>query len=167
MTLQEIKSLQAYNAWANNRIFDLLSSLPAEQYMQDMKSSHGGIHGTLTHMVSAENIWLQRFKGPAGPPLVAAEIPSLAALKKIWEGVGFDTAKWLGMMTDKKLGESFIMKTSTGETFVYIYWQAFQHMVNHSSFHRGQIVTMLRQHGVQPVNTDLIRFYREMTKLAR
>ena len=167
MTLQEIKNLHAYNSWANNRLFDLLATLPVDQYMQDMKSSHGGIHGTLTHMVGAEKVWLERFKGPVGPFLKAAEIPSLAALKKIWEEVGYDTARWLGIMTDKKLGESFVMKTSKGETYAHVYWQAFQHMINHSSYHRGQIVTMLRQLDIQPVSTDLILFYREAGKLSR
>jgi uncharacterized damage-inducible protein DinB len=40
-------------------------------------------------------------------------------------------------------------------------WQALQHLVNHGSYHRGQVTTMLRQVGAGPVSTDLIVFYRE------
>jgi uncharacterized damage-inducible protein DinB len=54
MTLQEIKLLVAYNRWANQRLFDALSQLPAEPYTRKMNSSHGGIHGTLAHIVGAE-----------------------------------------------------------------------------------------------------------------
>ncbi len=164
MTLTEAKLLHAYNSWASNRIFDALITLPPDQYLQDMKSSHGGIHGTLVHIVGAEKIWLERFKGAPQPFLTQDPPKSLSALKPVWEKVGYDTAKWLGAMTDKTLQETFTAKTLKGDTFTNSYWQAFQHVVNHSSYHRGQIVTMLRQHGAQPPTTDLILFYRETAK---
>lgn len=116
-------------------------------------------------MVGAEKIWLERFQGEAQPFLKVAEIPSLADVKTIWEKVGYDTAKWLGSMNDKALQGTFAMKTMKGDTFTQVFWQAFQHLVNHSSYHRGQIVTMLRQLDVTPPATDLIRFYRETQKL--
>jgi uncharacterized damage-inducible protein DinB len=166
MRLQEIKLLHAYNAWANNRFFDALATLPTEQYVQDMKSSHGGIHGTLTHIVGAEKIWLSRWlANPDAMILKAVDVGSLAELRSIWEKVGYDMAKFLGTMSDKKLQETFSMKTSKGTTLTHVYWQAIQHMVNHSSYHRGQITTMLRQLQVDPPSTDLIRFYRETGKL--
>jgi len=164
MTLQEIKILHAYNSWANNRIFEALTSLSDEQYKQDMKSSHGGIHGTLVHIVGAEKIWLERFKGAPQAPLSQDPPKSLADLKAVWEKVGYDTAQWLGNMTDKKLMETFTAKTLKGDTFTNTFMQALQHVVNHSSYHRGQIVTLMRQLGVQPLSTDLILFYRETAK---
>lgn len=165
MTLQEIKLLQAYNSWANNRIFDALAGMNEEDYRKTMNSSHGGIHGTIVHMVGAEKIWLERWKGTPGPFLKSDEIPSLAGVKAIWEKVGFDTAQWLGSMSDRKLQETFTMKTLKGDTLTHVYWQAFQHVVNHSSYHRGQIITMMRQASVVPPATDLIFFYRETNKL--
>lgn len=165
MTLQEMKLLHAYNSWADNRIFEALAQLPAEQYLADMKGSHGGIHTTLSHLVGAEKIWLERFMGvPTEPFLDAKSIPSLSDLKKIWEKIGYDTAKWLGTTGDKKLQETFTMKNIKGEASTQIYWQAFQHLVNHSTYHRGQIITLLRQIGVKPPSTDLILFYREAAK---
>ena len=166
MTLSEIKLLHAYNSWANNRIFDGAAQLPTEQYKQDMKSSHGGIHGTLTHIVGAEKIWTSRLVGTQEMTVLkGADVDSLAELKSIWEKVGFETAKFLGTMTDKKLGETFTMKTTEGKTYTNVYWQAFQHVVNHSTYHRGQIITMMRQLGVKPPGSDLIVFYRETGKL--
>jgi uncharacterized damage-inducible protein DinB len=164
MILSEVKLLHAYNAWADNRIFDALAQLPTEQYLQDMKGSHGGIHTTLVHLVGAQKIWLERFQGAAQPFLSENPPKSLAELKAIWEKVGYDTAKWLGGMSDKKLQETFAMKTSKGDTFTHVYWKAFQHVVNHSTYHRGQIITMLRQLGVKPPGTDLILFYRDTGK---
>ena len=165
MTLKEITLLHAYSSWASNRIFDAVAALPADQYMQDMKSSHGGIHGTLTHMVAAEKIWLSRWVGKPDARLMGTDAaPSLSDVKAVWEKVGYETALFLGTMTDKKLQETFPMTTSKGETFNHVYWQAIQHVVDHSSYHRGQIVTMMRQLGVKPPGTGLIGFYREAGK---
>jgi len=161
MTLQEIKTLHAYNSWADNRIFDALAPLPEEQYFQDMKGSHGGIHTTLVHLVGAQKIWMERFQGAPQPFLSSNPPKSLAELKTVWTKVGYDTAKWLGAASDARLRETFTMTTSSGQSFTHVYWQAFQHLVNHSSYHRGQIVTMLRQLGVKPPSTDMIVFYRE------
>jgi uncharacterized damage-inducible protein DinB len=164
MTLQEVKILHAYNAWANNRIFDAVHRLTDEQYKTDMKTSHGSIHGTLTHIVGAEKIWLERFTGNPQPFLKADEIATASALRAIWEKVGYGMAQWIGTMSDRKLQDVFEMKTLKGDVYTHVYWQAFQHVVNHSSYHRGQIVTMLRQLDAQPVSTDLILFYRETKK---
>ncbi len=164
MTLQEIKTLHAYNAWATNRIFEATEAMPAEQYMRDMKSSHGGIHGTLVHMVGSERVWLGRWIEKPEAFLTAADAPSHAALFALWQSVGFEVAKFLGTMTDKKLQGTFTMKTATGEVFEHILWQAFQHVVDHCSYHRGQVITMMRQQSITPPNTGLIRFYRETSR---
>ncbi len=164
MTLQEIKTLHAFNAWADNKFFDALEALSPEHYAQDLKSSYGGIRGTMTHIVAAEKLWLERFRGAPQPMLAEKDVATLAGLKAIWGKTGFETAQWLGTMSDKKLQETFVMKTVKGDSFTHVYWQAFQHLVNHSSYHRGQIVTMLRQLGHTPPTTDLIRFYRESSK---
>jgi uncharacterized damage-inducible protein DinB len=161
MTLFEIRTLHAYNSWASNRIFEALEAIPSEQYLQDMKGSHGGIHTTLIHMVGAEKVWLERFQGAAQPFLSENPPASFAELKSIWEKVGFDTAKWLGTQSDKSLQGTFTMKTLKGDSFTHVFWQAYQHVVNHSTYHRGQVVTMMRQLGVKPPSTDLIQFYRE------
>ncbi len=165
MTLQEVKLLQAFNAWASQRIFDAVEKLAPELYMLDMKSSHKSIHGTLTHFVAAEKLWLSRFVGkPDSKMLTTAEVPSLADVKAVWEKNGYEHAKFLATMTDKKLQETFTTTNPRGETVTQIYWQIMQHVVDHSTFHRGQIVCMMRQQGVQPPATGLVGFYREINK---
>ena len=165
MTLHEIKLLHAFNAWDTNRIFDAVGALPADDVLKDMKSSHQGIHGTLFHIVAGEKIWLSRWVGnPDARLMAASEAPSLADVKAVWEKAGFDMAKFLGSMSDKKLHETFTMTTSTGQTYTHLYWQAIQHLVDHSSYHRGQIITLMRQLGHTPPSTGLIAFYREIAK---
>ncbi len=164
MTLQESKLLHAFNSWATNKILDAVAAMPADDIMRDMKSSHGSIHGTLTHLVAAEKIWLSRWLGsPDSQHMQPSAVPTLADLRVAWEKVGYETARWLGTMTDRKLQETFTM-TSKGEHFTHTFAQAFQHVVDHSTYHRGQVITLMRQLGAQPPSTGLIAFLRETRK---
>jgi uncharacterized damage-inducible protein DinB len=166
MTLQEVKLLHAFNSWATQRVFDVITTLTPEQFTRDMGSSHQSIHGTLLHIVSAEKTWLSRLNSqPESPKLQRSDLPTAAALHAEWEKVGLDTAKWLGTMTDNKLQDTFTMTTSGGTTYRHTFVQAVQHIVDHGSYHRGQIVALLRQLGVTPPATGMIRFYRETAKV--
>lgn len=165
MTLNEIKLLHAFNSWADNRIFEGVAQLTPEQYVRDMKSSHGSIHGTLTHLVGAEKMWLSRWVAKPDAALLSAnDVASLKGLKEIWERVGYDTAKFLSTMNDKKLQETFTYTTTKGQQYTYVYWQAIQHVADHSTYHRGQIITLMRQLDVTPPSTGLSLFYRETNK---
>src|SRR3989442_12484037 len=71
MSPGEVRELFEFNAWASRRIFDGVGQLAPVDYLRDLKSSHGGIHGTLFHIVWAEQLWLHRWLGkpaPAVPP---------------------------------------------------------------------------------------------------
>jgi uncharacterized damage-inducible protein DinB len=166
MTLQQAKLLHAFNAWATQKIFDALAAVPPETLRADLKASHGSIFGTLIHLVGAEKIWLSRWTGtPDTTFLSPKDVPDLVALKGMWETVGYETARWLGSMTDRKLQEPFSFANVRGETLTQLIWQAFQHVVDHSTYHRGQIITLLRQSGLTPPATSMILFYREATKV--
>jgi uncharacterized damage-inducible protein DinB len=165
MILQEIKQLVAFNRWANRIFFDALSQLPAEQYGRDMHSSHGGIHGTLAHLVGAEKGWLRRWlRQPETASAAVRQLTSLTALRADWESLCADMSQFVDTLDDQKLQEILTTQTLAGST-TSKYWQMIQHVVDHSSYHRGQIVTMLRQLGVEPPSTGLIRFYRESSEI--
>jgi uncharacterized damage-inducible protein DinB len=161
MMLNDIRTLHAYNTWASTRIFDALASVSDEQYLADMKSSHGGIHSTLVHMVGAEKVWLERFQGEAQPFLSQNPPGSLAGLRGIWDATRAKTTAWLDRQSDQSLEGTFTLTTVKGDVFTHVFWQAFQHVVNHSTYHRGQVVTMMRQLGIKPPSTDLALYYRE------
>ena len=166
MTLQETKMLTAYSAWATNRIFEALEKLSAEETTRDLKSSHRSIHGTLTHLVGAEKMWLSRMAGtPDKAMITPADVPTVADVKSTWEQTGFAMARFLGAMTDKKLQETFSFPTSSGGQFTYRFSEALQHVVNHATFHRGQVVGLMRQMGHTPPDTGLTVFIRETRKM--
>jgi uncharacterized damage-inducible protein DinB len=162
MNVAEVRELYEFNAWAHRRIFDALAGLPPEPYQRDLKSSHGGLHGTLCHIVWAEQLWLTRWLGAPAPAVAQGkDLGSLAEVRARWDEVETRRRAFLDGLTDAKLTATITVQPSSGGAYVHTYLQTLQHAVDHSSYHRGQIITLLRQLGIKPPSTGLILFYRE------
>jgi len=161
MTLQDVKLLHAYNAWASSRTLEAASALSADDYTRALGTGHGSIHGTLVHMVAAEKRWLSRWVGRPEPSLVTpAEVQTLDALRTLWESVGYETARFLGTLTDRRLQETVSATTPEGTPFTVTLQQSIQHVVDHSSYHRGQAASLMRQLGHTPPQTGMVLFFR-------
>jgi uncharacterized damage-inducible protein DinB len=159
--LNEFLELFDYNAWANRTILDAVAQIPEEQYFRDLKSSYGGVHGTLAHIVWAEQLWLHRWVGKPNPAVPqGADLKSLAEVRSRWEELEAERGRFLAAFPESRLDEQRLVKPSSGGEYVHTFRQMFHHFINHSSYHRGQIVTLLRQLGVKPPSTDLILYYR-------
>ncbi len=162
MTLADIQTLYDFNYWAKARIMSVVETLNQDQFTKDLGSSHGGIHGTLVHIVGAEHIWLSRWVGqPVFRLLNPTDYPTIPAVRQKWDEVEQQMGEFVGGLTEENLSAIVMYKTTEGKQFSNPLWQMMQHVINHSTYHRGQIVTMLRQLGVKPIGTDLITFYRE------
>jgi uncharacterized damage-inducible protein DinB len=162
MTVAAVQELFAYNAWANRHFFAALRPLPAEPYFRDLKTSHGGIHGTLCHIVWAEQLWLNRWLGKPNPAVPQGrDLATLDAAQARWETVETARGPFLAELTERRLGDTVAVKPSTGGEYLHTFRQMLRHAVDHSTYHRGQLVTLLRQVGVTPPSTGLIVFYRE------
>lgn len=163
MTIKDIRELFDFDEWATNRTLDSVSSLSEEQFKRDLKSSHGGIYGTLVHICGADWIWLERWKGNSPTGLMSVEeLPSLDALKKRWTLYRAEVRSFLQSLDDARLQQPLAYKDTKGNQNVQPLYQQLVHKINHASYHRGQIVTMLRQLGAKPQNTDLVGFYRTL-----
>ena len=159
--MNEFLELFDYNAWANRTIFDAVAQLPADQYFRDLKSSYGGIHGTLAHIVWAEQLWLHRWLGRPNPAVPqGTDLRSLAEVRARWEEVEAERGRFVAGFSEARLDDTRLVKPSSGGEYVHSFRQMFRHFINHSSYHRGQIVTFLRQLGARPPSTDLILYYR-------
>jgi uncharacterized damage-inducible protein DinB len=161
MNRKEILELFDYDLWANNRLFETAAQLPLEKYAQDLKASHGGIHGTLTHIVAEQKMWLGRWTGSRNTSLLQGkDVGTLLELIAIWEKVSSETAQFLSTLSDENLHQSLTITTSNGQQFTHTFQQMMQHLVNHSTGHRSQVSAMMRQLGFVPPAIDLITYYR-------
>lgn len=155
-----IGGLYRYNDWANEQLLDAASRLPAADFTRDLSSSHRSIRDTLTHIVWSEWIWLQRWKG-VSPTLVfaPADFPDAEALRERFRSVSGERSAFLGETSAATLLQVVEYTNLQGETWRYPLWQQLHHVVNHSTYHRGQVVTLLRQTGAAAPATDLLVYY--------
>lgn len=144
--------LYEYNQWANKRVFDALLA----QNVNDEK-----ILTLMSHVVSALNIWLCRIKGesPAAFPLWKKY--ELHELIQMSEEI---TKKWVDFVEATESFDRVLVYTNyVGDPYENNVEQIMIHLVNHSSYHRGQVALLLRQKGMEPINTDYITYDRVIT----
>ena len=159
MNKTDVEYLYSYNRWANARILDAVSGLTEEQFTMDMKSSHGSIRDTLSHILAAEWIWLERWNGVSPKALLnPSAFPTVGALRERWSEVEQGYNEFIERITDASLDAVITYTNTKDEEWSYPLVQMLQHVMNHSSYHRGQVITMLRQLGEKTVTVDLLVF---------
>jgi uncharacterized damage-inducible protein DinB len=165
MDISAIQALYDYNRWANARVLEAASSLSEEQFTKDLGNSFGSVRDTLAHILGAEWIWLQRWKGLSPTSLLSAEkFPTVTSLKDIWDEVERERAAFIQGEGASRLQEVITYTNTRGHTFSYPLWQMLVHVANHSTYHRGQVTTLLRQLGAHAVSTDFLEYYDELAK---
>ena len=163
MNVDDVQTLLDYHYWARDRVFEALESLTPEQFSRPIESSFPSIRETLVHLYGADWIWRSRWDGisPRGLP-DAAGFPDLDSIRAAWQ-----IEEQRVRATLDRLGEDGILKPIeyrgfSGPPQAQPFWQMVQHLVNHGSYHRGQLTTMLRQVGAKPPkDPGLMAFYRE------
>ena len=160
--IDEIRGLYEYHRWANQRLLDAVSKLTPEQFNQNLQSSFPSVRDTLVHMMGADWIWLARWKGvsPTSQP-DTWDLSSFESIRAQWLLLEAQQTAYISALSDAALRSWIDYRTLKGEPFSNPLWQLLRHVVNHASYHRGQVTTMLRQLGAAAVSTDLIVFYRE------
>ena len=155
MRLDEIRDLFSYTEWANDAVIAAIRALPEEQYAT--------VRDTLAHIIFAEWVWLRRWKGesPTAPPAWAGQAPAQDALVKHLREVEAERGALLDSLSDDDLARDVPYRNLAGDPFTNRLGHLMQHVVNHSTYHRGQVVMKIRQLGVQPPSTDLIVWFRK------
>jgi uncharacterized damage-inducible protein DinB len=150
-----------YSAWATSQVLEACSNLTLEQLDIGLGASHSSILGTFRHIHDGERVWLVRLGEGTNACLPPESAPAhsfeflVRSWPELWEGY----RKWLEAASDADLNVETSTILPDGRCFRVPHWQIVLHAINHSSFHRGQIITMLRAFGVPPPNTDLTAYY--------
>jgi uncharacterized damage-inducible protein DinB len=166
MNLLDVRNLFDYTEWANGLALDAAAELSAENLHRDFNISHGSILGTLTHMAGAEWIWLERWHGqsPAKAEAWSLWTPEacadLATLNGRWRELIDRRARFILELDESRLPEEMPFKLLSGDASSLPLVSQMQHIANHSTMHRGQVVGMIRQLGIAPPSTDLLFYLR-------
>jgi len=156
------RDLLLYMLWADRTTLRAVREVSPEHLRRDAGISFGSLFGTMVHILGSQRRWLARFSGhaPARIP-TQDDFPDLLSWIHSWEETASEVEAFLAALTDEQLAAPLSWVDSEGATVTRPLWQPVVHLVNHTSYHRGQIVSLLRQMGYQPPSTDLIRFFLE------
>jgi uncharacterized damage-inducible protein DinB len=158
-----ILPLASYNVWANQLMAQALVSLPEETTTRELPSSFNSLLKTVLHMLDAESIWWQRVKLSERIVIPSENfngnmheaVNQLLQVSRQWQ-------EWVQNAQEHMLQHEFIYHNSKKEQFKQPVWQMLIHLFNHGTYHRGQLITMLRQAGVEKIpQTDFIVFARK------
>ena len=169
MNLQDLQTMVDYHYWARDRMLDALEPLTSDQYNRDLGNSFKSIRETVTHIYAAEWAWYQRWMGDAPTALLPADLfPDLAALRNAWAVHEAKMRAFVDGLGEEGVARVLEYKLLSGHAGASPVWQMVQHVVNHASYHRGQVTTMLRQMGATPAKgLDMIAYYRVKQSEAR
>jgi uncharacterized damage-inducible protein DinB len=169
--LEHYRFMARYNRWFNTRLFEACEQLSDEERKRDRGAFFGSIHHTLTHLVLADKIWLQRFTRqgvmfaalppellamPEGADYTSDLHPDWSDLKRTREALDTAIENWLQEMPPEFVLSTLRYVNTKGVQRAHPAWQALSHLFNHQTHHRGQVTALLSQAGVDVGVTDLI-----------
>ncbi|MGA2967245.1 MAG: DinB family protein [Terriglobales bacterium] len=152
-----LNELFNYNYWARDRLLQSCATLTEEQFLRPLGSSFPSIRDTLAHMVAVEWLWLERWRGRSPQSLLSSEeFPTVAAVSERWRTVESEMRAYQATLSEEALDCNLPYINFKGETWTYNLWRMMVHLLNHQSYHRGQVATLLRQLGLQPLQVDFL-----------
>ncbi len=162
MTKNYFIQLADYNIWANNIVHSWFENITDAQWEQPVVSSFESIAVTALHIADAETIWLERFNQepvPVWRPFVFKG--SKQEIQEVWKKSSQGLRSFIENFDETKLTVKLSFKRFNGVAYEVPHYQLFAHVFNHSTYHRGQIVTLLRQTGFTGISsTDMSGFFQ-------
>jgi uncharacterized damage-inducible protein DinB len=169
MTKDDIRLLFEYDRWANNRILRAASALTPEQFTRDLGSSFVSVRDTLVHIIRGEWGWLTYWKSTShstaflqdlwagdNPLFQVDAFPDVAAVARKWAEVEKEQTEFVNSVTEEALRRTLpVLEKQLNLAHLM------QHLANHSTYHRGQIASMIRRLGAEPLPTDFAFFLLE------
>ncbi len=159
-----------YTIWANRVLLEACAALSEEELRRNLGASHSSLLRTLRHIYDAERSWTYNLISNSIPSLAEIEAagvsdqsrpdPIFESLQQSWFKLWDEARQWIAPLSEEDLARELSFRQRDGTDLLLPRWQVLLHMVNHSTLHRGQIITMLRALGKQPPSVDLLRYYR-------
>jgi uncharacterized damage-inducible protein DinB len=160
MTRDELQFLLDYNAWAYARVWAIIDTLTDAQFNQDTGYSFGSIRQQVTHCMSVERRWAARLLGEPVPDRVSTDAtPGVAAVRTLWHDMQAGTRAMMDRLTDADLLATMAYTMpQRGGAKEDPRGLVCQHVMNHATDHRAQILAMLHMLGVSGAEQDIILY---------
>jgi uncharacterized damage-inducible protein DinB len=153
----DLVSLYAFNSWANARVLESLRALSEADYAKEQGGGWPSLRATFVHIAGATDAWAERFSGRETTRLATIEeLPGLEDAARVLLAAEEKHARLLPTYDAPRLAGPFTWRNLKGETKTAPFWVVVRHVVNHQTYHRGQISAMVRRLGHAPKSTDMV-----------
>ncbi|MEI9955033.1 MAG: DinB family protein [Ferruginibacter sp.] len=142
-----LQQYASFNIWATNILFERITKIPEEKITQEIVSSFPSVYKTALHLWQAESIWWQRIN--KAEKIIVLSETFTGSFNELKEGIAQQSRQWkkyVDAIAAEGLNETFSF-VRNGQPFTMIVHDMLLHLFNHATFHRGQLVTLLRQLG--------------------
>ncbi len=161
MRLETIQCLFGYTYWAFERVWDCIAQLTDDQFAEDLGYSSGSIRNHVIHLISSHHRWVDRMRRtPPIPHLRFDDYSSLIETKSKWNEAKIEFLDYVNSLDQAHLYEVIPYEiTGRGISAKNHRWEILLHLVNHSTDHRAQILTLLNQQfNIETQEQDLILY---------
>jgi uncharacterized damage-inducible protein DinB len=157
----DFASLYAFNRWANGKMLDACRKLAPEQYAAEPVPGWGSVRSTVYHIAVVTDGWLRTLANDPDLNMpTEAEVQTIDDAARILERAYRTVDSVLPTLTPELLTTPRAFTRGT-RTAVFPPWLVLRHVVNHTTYHRGQVASKLKRFGIQQAETDLVYWHRE------
>lgn len=148
----------SYHMWANEQVFRHVESLPAEVFLKEVQLGFSSVAEAMAHILAVDEIWFARLKGESPAGLATTSFTSVRQAAQSFRQLLQENLDYLKEQEDFHRIVSY--KSIKGEPFHNTVVEIIQQVVNHGTYHRGNITTLLRSQGYKGAVTDYVAFLR-------
>lgn len=150
-----LKDHWQFHQWRVSEITAWISALNPEILTEKNEGTFGSLDLLVRHLYFAEWVWYRRLKGDSGPFQVDELIPMLEICVK-WREI---SALWAEEV-DTAHERTMTYRNLSGDFFSSHISEVMMHLVDHASYHTGQLMTTARMRGITPIHTGYIHYRR-------
>jgi uncharacterized damage-inducible protein DinB len=157
----DFASLFAFNRWANAKMFDACRKLTPEQYVAEPVPGWSSVAATVYHITLVTELWLRGLEGDPDDTIPTEhEIATVEDAERLLDRAYQRFNRLLPTLTPERLATPLTMQRR-GRTITMPPWAILRHVVNHTTYHRGQVASKLKRFGIQQEETDLVFWCKE------
>jgi uncharacterized damage-inducible protein DinB len=164
--LQTLRHLFDYMIWCDRLMFEAGRTIAEAEYYKPREISAGSIHNLFVHQMVAQQTWLRRWRGHVmtGRLENQTEHPTREVLAERWPVVHQSLLEFLSQQSVATLNAPMTVTRNNGEALTLPLGAMMTHVADHGTYHRGQLNTMFKQAGIEPVYTPYFRFAAEQQR---
>lgn len=152
----DFAALYHYDRWANRRILESCRNLTIEQYAAEPVPGWSSVRSSIVHIAVATEGWLRGLNGESVQSVpTETDLPTVVDAEHHLDRAYRSVDELLATLTPDVLAAPRTL-SRRGRTVVLPPWVVLRHLVNHATYHRGQVASKLKRLGIDPPATDFV-----------